>query len=95
MAATAPMTNAQWVQGASMMLAAQGYNPNVITRELSAYVAGHHYNFTLIHIAIAAMGTPPNPYDYHSNYQKARERWIETGNLSSLLEMIDAVTLDA
>lgn len=91
----ATMTNAQWIQAAAMELAVQGYDPNVITRELSAYVSGHHYNFALIHIAIAATGIPPNPWDYHSNYNRARERWIETGNLSSLLEMIDAVTLDA
>ncbi len=88
-------SNAQWIQAASMNLAVKGYDPNIITRELSAYAAGHSYDFAIIHEAITAMGTPPHPYDYHSNYRKARERWIETGNIIALLEMIDAVTIDA
>lgn len=88
-------SNAEWVQASAMLLMVGGYDPNVVTRELCAYAAGHAYDFTIIHKAIEMMGLPPNPYDYHSNYNRARERWIETGNIVSLLEMIDAVTLDA
>ena len=90
-------SNMQWLQTVELQLTVQGYDPNQTIRALSAYLANHPLScqdMELVRAGIAAAGYPPDTYFLHHGYTAARERWIQTGDINALRDMIDAVTID-
>jgi hypothetical protein len=70
-----------------------GLDPNIAMREIAAYLAGHSFDVDMLNQVIADVGPPPQMPP--QIYNRARQRWIETGDITALMQMIDAVTLES
>lgn len=86
------MQDSIWAQSAVMALTCEGHDPNIALREITNYLAGHHYDLALITRALEIMGPPPDFYNAKVSYEKARQKYIETGDMIAYQEMIDQVT---